>query len=370
MINKNAMDIGFEAFNRHILISRDPRDTLVSQLLYLPLQPWGIRGLGKENVDEFVRVIQEKELDPHSRSFQDLFELGMKWLERDQEWTWSNYLERFDVARELRERYDVFRLKYEDFADNNLAALSSYVGLEIEPVVPDRIEEHNGHVVRSATHGDWRNWFTPTDVDFFRPMFKAYMDAFDYDDDWTPADEPVIPTETASGYVLGRRALVEEKMATRFSAKPDWSPESVETVEEADEIRRRAEDNDTALSGVRYARLLIEGRVVPADPGAAFQYAYKAALIGHAPAMDLVEELYRDGIGTERDEANAERWAAEARKLRASWPAPAEAEVPAPPSPPEPVAPPTLTAKVTTLLRRAKRGAARRMRTARRTEPS
>jgi hypothetical protein len=230
MVNKNGTAIGYDAFTRHVLIARDPRDTLVSQLLYLPLQPHGVRGAGAANLDTMLAAFRAKEIDPTGTSFREVFELGVELMDRDPNWTWEKYLERFTVAERINDSYDCFLLKYEDFTDHRLDRLSDYVGLRVEPIVPERVEDLNGHVVRSATHGEWRNWFVERDIDFFRPLCKTYMDAFGYDDDWTLATDPVIPPETATGYVLARRPVVEAKMASRFQPKREWRLEQTDAA--------------------------------------------------------------------------------------------------------------------------------------------
>jgi hypothetical protein len=388
MINKNGMKIAYEGFTHHVLISRDPRDTLVSQLLYLPLQPHGVRKAGPEKLQQMIDLLQEKEADPASHSFQEVFETGIALMDRDKQWTWEKYLDRFLVAERLAEAYDCFPLKYEDFTDNRLDALSDYVGLPIEPVLPKNVDELNGHVVRSASHGDWPHWFTPSDIDFFRPRFKSYMDAFGYDDDWSLAPNPVISHETASGYILGRRPVVEAKMARRFQKQEEWTTHSVTDAAGAEAIRTIAEDTDAALHGFRYASLLLEGRVVPRDPPRAFGYAYRSALIGHLPAMELVEKMFREGIGTTQDLERAGVWAQEAEVLKADpelAPKPKPAPRPAPAagtakntaagtaSRPRAVAqkpkapPPSLARRV---VRKLKKVAARRRRTGPRTGAS
>jgi Sel1 repeat len=371
MVNKNGIAIGYKAFTHHVLISRDPRDTLVSQLLYLPLQPYGVRSAGQKRLDEMLSLLHDKERDPASHSFREVFERSIALMDRDKEWTWEKYLERFDVAERISDRYECFLFKYEDFTDNRLDALSSYLGLHVEPIVPDSVEVQNGHVVRSATHGEWRNWFVADDVEFFRPLFKRYMDTFGYDDDWAPAAAPHIAAETASGYILARRPVVEAKMARRFGTAPEWVPESVTTPEEAEAIRLAAEDSEAARAGYRYATLLLEGRVVPRDPARAFDYAYRAALIGTLGAIDMVARMYREGLGVEQDLDLAAKWDDEAATLRAE-PKPKPVPKPAPQPaaaapPPRPRPEPTSMAR---WKRRVKRVVARGTRTVRRTGAS
>jgi hypothetical protein len=325
MANKNEMKVAYDAFTHHILIVRDPRDTLVSHLLYLPLQPYGIREAGPERLEELLRALEAKEAAPESRSFRSLFELAIALMHGDKEWTWEKYLGRFDVLERLADTDDWFVLRYEDFTDNRLEPLSAYVDLELAPVVPERVEDMNGHVVRSASYGDWRHWFTPDDVEFFRPLFKSYMGTFGYDDDWAPAAAPTIDPATASGYVRSRRPIVAAKMERRFASTGDWTVASVTDAAGAEAIRKIAEDSGAAVYGSRYAQLLLEGRVVPRDPALAFEYAYKAALIGNLGAMELVAEMFRTGLGTDADLDRAAAWEREAAKLRAPGPAPGPA---------------------------------------------
>ena len=319
MLNKSGLKIGYDAFTHHVLIARDPRDTLVSQLLYQPLQPYAVRHAGRRNLRRVLALLREKEQDPARHSFRELFEQVRACTERPAQWSWDTYLERFAVAQQVHHTYPCFLLAYEDFADGRLGRLSAYLDLPIAPVVPDTVTEHNAHVVRSATHGDWRNWFLASDVEFFRPRLTGYMDAFGYDDEWTLAAAPSIPSETASGYVTARRPVVEAKIAQRFATEPDepWEPESVVDPAAAEALRTIAEENDPARHGFRYAQLVLEGRVVAYDPARAFGYAYRAALVGNVDAMDFVAGMMRIGLGTEPDPDTATRWEREAGRLRA-----------------------------------------------------
>ncbi len=350
MINKNGMDVGYDAFNRHVLIARDPRDTLVSQLLYLPLQPHGVRGRGAENLDAMLAALRAKEDDPASRLFREVFELGIELMDRDVHWSWDKYLERFAVAERLNDTYDCFVLRYEDFTDNRLDRLSDYLGLRVRPIVPERVEEQYGHVVRTATHGEWRNWFVGSDIDFFRPLFKTYMDAFGYDDDWSLAPSPVIPPETASGYVLARRPAAKARMERRFGPAPEWRLEETDAAG-AEALRVAADERDPGRSGYRYALVLLEGRAVPRDPARAFAYAYRAALASHLSAAELVARMFREGIGTPADVPRARAWEAEAEQLRTAATTPSKVGAR--------LTPPSIARRAVRRLRRAAGGGGR-----------
>jgi hypothetical protein len=234
-------------------------------------------------------------------------------MDRNDDWTWDRYTARFEVAEQLHATYDCYSFKYEDFTDKRLDGISAYLGLDVAPVRSKNVDVLHGHVVRSATYGDWRNWFVASDIDFFRPMFKTYMDTFGYEDEWTLADAPVIPPETASGYVLDRRPVVEARFARRFDRPP--APAVVDPAS-AEALRELADSTGSALHAFRYATVMLEGRVAPADTAGAFRYAYRSALLGHLPAMDLVAQMFRDGTGCTPDDTRAALWAREALRVR------------------------------------------------------
>lgn len=204
MINKNMYDIDHGQFDKHILISRDPRDTIVSKLLYYPLQPFAIRRANPKRTEDFLDLIEAKEADPASQNLRDLFEFAVTHLDRDREWSWKKYMSRHTAAIYHSRHHDYFDLKYEAFVDNSLHELSDYLDVPVRHylVHPDT---RTGHVIRSATHGEWRNWFTPDDISFFQPLFQDYMTAFSYDTDWTLAANPVIDRSAASGHIREKK---------------------------------------------------------------------------------------------------------------------------------------------------------------------
>ena len=73
-----------------------------------------------------------------------------------------------------------FLLKYEDYVDNKLEAASDYLGMSISnsPVLPNDLMR----VKRTKSKSDWKNWFTDTDIDFFKKAFEQMMIMFGYED--------------------------------------------------------------------------------------------------------------------------------------------------------------------------------------------
>jgi hypothetical protein len=98
---------------------------------------------------------------------------------------------------------------YEDFVKGLLAEAEEYLGFKLTGKA--EVDPKYNRVERSKRAGNWRNWMTPDDVDFFKPVFTKFMDHFGYDiDDWELNNDPVIEPALSSEYV--------ERVWTDFNA--------------------------------------------------------------------------------------------------------------------------------------------------------
>lgn len=198
----------FAHFDRKITIVRDPRDRVVSALLYSQFH-------GNYLADgERVRIVREclerKEADPSSLSIREILELVGKVTGKPD--ALGYHRRTVADALEWLRKYvatipDGLFYKYEDFVSGRYAVLEKHLGMPITGAaeVPDRLRR----VSRTQAYGDWRNWFTPQDVEDYKPLFAQWLDKHGYDpDDWTLNASPVIEREHCSGYFL---KLVEER---------------------------------------------------------------------------------------------------------------------------------------------------------------
>lgn len=290
------LQLRYDLFPRRITLLRDPRDMIVSFLLFRPFiradVPW-------DQVAPFVEAIRAKERDPSSLSVQALHRLA------DDLGLASYRLERvvefMEWQESLIDRHDVFTVRYEDFIAGRLDALSAYLGLDVDNGAA--ASPWLAHILRSGESGDWRHWFTEEDVTAYRPYVTRYMKRFDYPDDWVLADDPVISSETASGYIEGKyRGRRRQQKQRRNGLTLD-----ADAPAQRDHVEHLAEDGHSQAM-YRLAKASVGGT---GDPGRAFRLAHRAAVQGHRPAMRLLAELYRRGHGVEADERQADFWAAE-----------------------------------------------------------
>ena len=157
------------------------------------------------------------------------------------------------------------------------------------------------HIMRSGATGDWRHWFTPEDIDVYGPLVARYMERFGYDD-WSLAAEPVIASETASGYIEGKYHRRRQQQRRRRGLMSD-----ADTTAQREHVEHLAADGHSQSM----YRLAEASASSAGDPARAFRMAHRAAVQGHKPAMRLLAELYRRGAGVEVDERAAAFWAAE-----------------------------------------------------------
>ena len=198
----------FLEFDRKIFLVRDPRDWLISGILFSIQESRSICE-DEKKLNHLIRLFIQKEQDPTSISTVRLMEeVGLashdqnlqetvQWLKRLYE-----YLFRFEDR--LR---NPFLMKYEDFVHERLSELESYLGFPLEGKA--LVDEPHDHVPRTLSSGDWRNWFTPQDVNFFRPLFAAHMLHYGYEDEWELPGHQVVRTEHCSEYI--RRTVNKRK---------------------------------------------------------------------------------------------------------------------------------------------------------------
>jgi len=195
-------------YDKRVFIHRDPRDMLLSYLLYV--------SYNLSTTSDFLAFAQlastlrAKEESPQSISMLELFKLqqrlaGMRLSALRLVETYLQGL-RFAVQVSRRHGPGLFRVKYEDIVDRKFNALEQYLGFPLAAV--SEVAPQHARVARSKGYGEWRNWFLPADVDYFRPRFAEFMEEFAYADEWSLAEQPAILAKNASGYL---RRLADER---------------------------------------------------------------------------------------------------------------------------------------------------------------
>lgn len=187
----------FGEFDKNIVIIRDPRDRLVSALLY---SAHVLADAREENsfadprvLFRKIEILREKERNPSSHSLIDVFEIDPLTLRERWESSEKLLLSRLHHP-------DVFVFHYEDLVEGRFEELEDYLGFGIER--DSEVGERHDRVVRSKKTGQWRHYLTESDVEYWRPLFANFVERFGYATDWTLASPQVIDPSECSEYVM------------------------------------------------------------------------------------------------------------------------------------------------------------------------
>jgi hypothetical protein len=200
----------FERFDRQILIVRDPRDRLVSALLYLTYNAQFVRS--EAEALEWLRLLRLKEAEPASVPVVRLLEaFDALELAAGGRSDWVELYQERGVARPLRfhaERPHLHLFRYEQLIEDRVEDLETFLGLRLTgtALLPPPLRR----VERTKGSGSWRSWFTPEDVQAFEPVFRPYLDLYYPGSDWNLGPPRRLDPELGSLYV---ERIVNEKRA-------------------------------------------------------------------------------------------------------------------------------------------------------------
>lgn len=190
-------------FDKRILIVRDPRDTLVSRLMYAAYDARHVHRR-PESARAWLDIVARKQADPRSISVREMFET----LERLARGPYINVLlANYGMVSDwCADGWHVVR--YERFVAGDWRGLEDYLGFRLR--WNGRVWGYADRVTRRKQPGAWRHWFTEDDVRYWQPLFARYMERWDYGDDWKLAKRPKIARAHSTDYV---RRLLRERGA-------------------------------------------------------------------------------------------------------------------------------------------------------------
>lgn len=190
-----------DRFDRVVLIVRDPRDRLISHVLYDAYNRAGDLRPGQR--DRWLGLLERKIAPAPHIPVVKLLDVWWQMTGADLLGAHIRSMQRIN-AFYVQYRDRLHLTHYEDYVDGEFDRLSDHLGLRLEP---GTVRDSERRVARRSGHGDWRHWFNRTDVTVFRPITAKWLKRFGYDPaDWDLATEPSIDAATSLEYV---RSLLE-----------------------------------------------------------------------------------------------------------------------------------------------------------------
>jgi hypothetical protein len=142
-------------------------------------------------------LVKRKEADPTSVNITDIWDVvyapGMYKKRLEEEYEQLDH-----IISNLDDSW--FILPYEHMVDGYLSTLNDYLGFEtvLDQEVPDKFSR----VVRSKAYGNWRNWFTEQDIEFYKDTIGQFISKYcPHVDDWDISSSPRLESTKGSGYM-------------------------------------------------------------------------------------------------------------------------------------------------------------------------
>lgn len=192
-------------FDKVVAIVRDVRDEAISRLFYIA-HPLAQRGVDDKDMARWLEVLKAKERDPRGVSFLDMMNklngiFGTRVTPRaPRDEQYLDFLDRHAARLSV--------IKYEDFIEDRLADLESYLGFEVGE---DRHVGEYQWTRRSAAYNNWKRFFTDHDVERLRDLYDPLLARWGYTD-WALDENPVLKPQECSEYV--RRIVANVRAAS------------------------------------------------------------------------------------------------------------------------------------------------------------
>ena len=181
-------------FNKNIILVRDPRDNLVSRLLFRLISP-----NFQKNFDQCVHIyklLEKKVESPSSISLVTIFKC-MEETGLMENFIENRVQENLDLLLGIyKKNQNSFVFKYENIIDKKLSTLSEYLDIEFNPIIKEI-----PRIKREGKKGNWKNWFTDEDVEYFMPRMCHFIDFFGYSNNWEISVDPKIEKMYSLNYI-------------------------------------------------------------------------------------------------------------------------------------------------------------------------
>jgi hypothetical protein len=202
-------------FDRRILLVRDPRDVVVSSVLYTSAYDYCWKH-SEAQIRAHLGLLRAKEADSGRVSVLCLLEALWDGFDRNE---FAALIE--TLSRQLHALasppHDYFVVKYEELIAGRLSPLEAYLGFRLTG--NDAVDPAFSRVVRTKGSGAWRDWFTPEDTAFFAPLVRPNMIRFGYDtEDWRTRAGAQLASTHCSDYFL---KVVNERRRAADKAEID-----------------------------------------------------------------------------------------------------------------------------------------------------
>jgi len=177
-----------ERYEHIFFITRDPRDRFISALLYGLTTPEVDVYKEKEYAEHFFRLLRRKEQERDfstMKIYREAVRLNCVQRNMDPQLDWLS-LEAFNKYQDLENFHLVF---FDDIANGDFSAVENVIRKKLTFTVGPV-----SHLVyRANRSGQWRDWFTDSDVENFRGIVESWGETYGIEIDHKLEDKKIEP---------------------------------------------------------------------------------------------------------------------------------------------------------------------------------
>ena len=189
----------FAEYQKKIHLLRDPRDSLISRFF------WHYERSNFSCEDPIIKslsLMEQKERDPSSVNFKTLLDVlkdHNKPVLYDDTLLRHIDLYKRSIPQLINKKW--FTLKYKDLVQGKLKPLEEYLGFDLKRN-KNIVGKEFGHLARTKSFDNWRNFFTEEDVEWLHPIYYDILEKLGYDpDDWNLSKKPHLEASSGSDYI-------------------------------------------------------------------------------------------------------------------------------------------------------------------------
>ncbi len=203
-LNELAAEQAPPIFHARIAIVRDPRDEVISRLMYRPFNLLLSGRARPKDVERWANILEQREQN-HAITFLDVQKAFTTLFPntRDPADEIRNIASLcMGYADYLKQNQRIFTtLRYEDAVANDFSAIEPALGWKVSKT---RNLGRFGYTKRSGAATNWAKWFHPSDLEAIKDLMEQPCAELGYSDWTTPADiDRTIEPEHHSEYARG-----------------------------------------------------------------------------------------------------------------------------------------------------------------------
>ena len=212
-------------FDKVVAIIRDPRDELISRMMYWTFPLIMTHGKSEAQALAWIEELRKKERDPDSISLKKLlavqaecFDLSKSSAVQTTTEVGHHYADFLD-----RHKDKIHILRYEDFIGSKRQDLEQYLGL---PLTQDAELGHLSYTKRSGASGGWRELALPSDISWLQSALSPLMTRLGYENDWVLTPRAKLKSRYYTSYVesLIQRGLDSRAQRAQSQSRPQRLP--------------------------------------------------------------------------------------------------------------------------------------------------